>query len=223
MPESFLLDQNVPVRWRLLGIINGFHINGKDFYASNDWIQRQLECSQQTVSNAVKELEELGEILVERNNNANRVIRRKLKEEPEEGTNQFVGGYKLNHVKGTNQLVPNAISNAEKYNFGESSIRVESYSSKDEDVEPRTKPDRRVKEKQAVFILFSSKEEPWMRHKQQREAALRLFDRGLDKLERGLTVMRENEDDKFCPQAHTPFQYEEKLPNLNAYIKRQGL
>ena len=85
------------------------------------------------------------------------------------------------------------------------------------------KQDRRTKDKEAVYKLFSSGKEPWMMHAQQKTAALRLFDRGVDKLAKGISIMREHSSDKWCPQALTPYEYEEKLPKLNAYIKKNGL
>ncbi len=92
-----------------------------------------------------------------------------------------------------------------------------------EDEDKPQRKDSRSKDKMAVFSLFSEKKELWFYHKQQREAALRLFDRGLDRLEAGLAIMRDNEDDPYCPKAHTPFEYEQKLPKLNAYKKKNGL
>jgi len=104
MPESFMYDQSVPARWRLLGIINGFHINGLEFFATNEWVMKELDCSQQTVSTAIKELEKMGEIKIKRQG-MNRIISRIFKSK---GTNQLVGGYKSTCMEGTNQLVHNA-------------------------------------------------------------------------------------------------------------------
>lgn len=93
---------------------------------------------------------------------------------------------------------------------------------KEAEVERLPKLERRTKDKESVYSLFGGKQ-PWWFHKTQKDAAIRLFDRGLPKLQRGIQIMKENESDKFCPQAYTPFEYEKKLPNLNAYIKKNGL
>lgn len=86
------------------------------------------------------------------------------------------------------------------------------------------KRETRTKDKLAVYALFSKNEQPWWRHKQQKIAALSLFDLvGIEKIRRGKEIMRENESDKWCPQAATPFEYEEKLPQLTRYIKKIGL
>lgn len=92
------------------------------------------------------------------------------------------------------------------------------------DSEKPQKKENRTKDKEAIYRLFSSKEQPWWRHAQQKKAALSLFDLiGVEKVRDGKQLMRDNEDDKYCPQASTPFEYEEKLPSLAKYAKRKGL
>lgn len=78
MPEAFMKDSSVPARWRVLGIINGFHIAGKSFYGSNTWLMEQLDCSEQTVTNAIAELEKMGEIETVRTRRS-RLVKRALK------------------------------------------------------------------------------------------------------------------------------------------------
>ena len=86
------------------------------------------------------------------------------------------------------------------------------------------KRDNRVKDKLAIYNLFSSKEQPWWNHSQQRRAALTLFDLvGLEKVRAGVEFMKEHSDDKYCPQAGTPFKYEEQMPFLAGYVKRNDL
>jgi hypothetical protein len=100
---------------------------------------------------------------------------------------------------------------------------VPSFSGEGE-TEERPKVERRTKDKEAIYRLFSSKEQPWWRHAQQKKAALSLFDLvGVEKVRAGLKLMSEHTDDRYCPQASTPFEYEEKLPLLARYAKKQGL
>lgn len=87
-----------------------------------------------------------------------------------------------------------------------------------------TKVERRSKDKEAIYRLFSLKEQPWWRHSQQKKAAISLFDLiGVERVKSGLEIMREHKDDRYCPQASTPFEYEEKLPLLARYVKKHGL
>ena len=91
------------------------------------------------------------------------------------------------------------------------------------DPEKAEKPERRVKDKEATYGVFSSRKEGWMNYKQERLAALRLFDRGLDKVCMGKKIMKEHEDDPYCPQADTPSEYEKKHPQLVRFMKRNGI
>lgn len=119
-------------------------------------------------------------------------------------------------------MVPDTKPNLTKPTVGDKSPHIEIVS--DSEREDHPKKETRSKDKEAIYKLFSSKEQPWWRHKQQKIAALSLFDLiGIEKVKRGLELMCEHADDKYCPQAATPFQYEEQLPKLTAYIKRNGL
>lgn len=113
MPQNFMLDQSVPARWRLLGLMNGFLINGLKFYATNEWIMSKLNCSEKTVSNAIKELEKLGEISVRRKG-TNRVIARVVKDY--DYSNQLQSRVVTNYGDGSNQLLHNSDNIIQKYN-----------------------------------------------------------------------------------------------------------
>jgi hypothetical protein len=93
---------------------------------------------------------------------------------------------------------------------------------KESDDLPRKAP-RKGKEAEAVMRLFSAKPQGWWVHKNQREAAERLFAEGMDKVRNGLKIMKEYEHDRYCPQAHTPWDYEARRPKLMAYMKRNGI
>lgn len=98
MPEAFMQDQSVPARWRILGIVNGFAISGKSFYGSNKWLMQQLKCSEQTVSNAMEELEKMGEVRCERTRRS-RMVYRTLRD-----PNQLGSRPKPTRVSDPNQL-----------------------------------------------------------------------------------------------------------------------
>lgn len=106
MPESFLKDESVPARWRILGIINGFLINGGCFYGSNEWLMEQLGCSEPTVSSAFKELEALKEVRIERTRRTRKVYRN-LRDPSQLGSETQVGC-----AGDPSQLVPNSVSNS---------------------------------------------------------------------------------------------------------------
>ena len=106
-------DESVPARWRLLGLIKGFHVNGKAFYASNNWIMEELGCSEPTVVSAVAELEKLGKIRCERTRRS-RVIYPVLDQKIISET-QVDQGLRLKStlVSDLNQLKTNSDSNSD--------------------------------------------------------------------------------------------------------------
>jgi len=66
MPEEFIKDMNVPIRWRIWAILNGFFINRQKCWASNEWLGEHVEAHKDSVSQGVKELEKMGVIKCER-------------------------------------------------------------------------------------------------------------------------------------------------------------
>lgn len=60
MPERFMEDESVPVKWRLYGYINGFWISGKPVYATNEHFAEKLKCSERHISRALADLEAEG-------------------------------------------------------------------------------------------------------------------------------------------------------------------
>jgi hypothetical protein len=104
MPESFMKDPNVSAKWKLYGIINGFWLNRKTVYASNQYFSKEIGCSERAIISALGELESAG------------MIRRNI-----QGHNReiFPGGSPASgrgeaqlHAEGEAQLQPIASSNA---------------------------------------------------------------------------------------------------------------
>lgn len=60
MPRQFMEDDEVPLRWRAYALLTGFWISGKSVYATNEWLEKQLNCSRRGIQVALSELEELG-------------------------------------------------------------------------------------------------------------------------------------------------------------------
>lgn len=206
-------DTSVPIKWRLYGYLNGFWIGGKTMYATNQHLAEHLKCSERQVSRCLEDLEKDG-LLTRDIQGFKRLIL------PGGMTPGVRGG--RHRVSGEGDVGRQHISDSIADNISsEPEVRVESYIPGKEDQEARPKRETRTKDKEAIYKLFSSRQQPWWRHKQQKEAALSLFDLvGYEKVRAGVEFMKENADDKFCPQAATPFEYEQKLPSLANYRRR---
>lgn len=212
MPESFMKDQSVPARWRLLGIVNGFHINGKTFYASNDWLMNELDCSQQTVSNAVAELENLGEIRCERTKTS-RIIHRKT-------TNQLVPPYKSTGIPDPNQLVPisDSISDSKSSAF-EDEQRVKEVP----DLEEISKSRAKYTNARKAFGWFRDYEKWWDMNTTQLKYGELIFLRGEKAVRSILLFLYNNRELIDCPEVTTPYDLETKWKKIEKFAKRNGL
>lgn len=60
MPQQFMDDANVALKWKLYGYLNGFWIGGKTVYARNDTIAKEFGKSERAVQEALAELEKIG-------------------------------------------------------------------------------------------------------------------------------------------------------------------
>lgn len=59
LPERFIKDPSVPLRWKLYTIINGFWISGKPVFAGNEFFAEKLGCSERHVRECLLELEKM--------------------------------------------------------------------------------------------------------------------------------------------------------------------
>jgi len=108
MPEAFIEDQSVPARWRVWAVINGFFINGGYCWASNDWIAERVKSHKDTVSQAVKELEEKEIIRCERGARSRSIY-------PMIGTNAYLRSVPT-PISDRHQRLSNSDSNSESIN-----------------------------------------------------------------------------------------------------------
>lgn len=60
MPQKFMDDPNVALKWKLYGYLNGFWLSGKPVYSRNDTIAKQFGKSERAVQFALEELETMG-------------------------------------------------------------------------------------------------------------------------------------------------------------------
>ena len=147
MPEQFLTDSAVPARWRVWAILNGFFLNKMKFWGSNDWIGEKIGAHKDTISQAIKELEELNYIKCERTRRSRIVIDIRT----EIGDNAYLRPV-LAPISDRRQRLTNTDSNAER----EKATDVASFSIvPDEPIKVRPKRDSTAwKLKEELYDLF---------------------------------------------------------------------
>lgn len=60
MPEGFMNDPSIGVKWKIYAIVNGFWISGKTCYAANKFFAEKLGVSERQVRNGFAQLEQDG-------------------------------------------------------------------------------------------------------------------------------------------------------------------
>lgn len=143
MPQAFMDDLQVPTKWRLLGYLNGFFINGLPVYAANKTIAVQLNVSLRSVQNAVKELVDAGIVEVRRTQTTRilyPIARPPVSQPPvkrtrtkkavqsdaqttQGGCNTLHGGVQHNDQNPCNTLHPNADNNADIINISSKPVK----------------------------------------------------------------------------------------------------
>lgn len=219
MPESFMKDQSVPARWRVLGIINGFAIAGKPCYASNEWFMKELDCSQQTVSTAFKELEELGEIHCVRTKRTRIAYRLKR----ETLTNLYLT-YKSTCISDTNQLVPISDINSDN-EIGEAKAPhiLEVVEVSESETERKVRKGTKYPNARTVFSWFPKVEKSWDMNVTELMHAELLFERGESAVRKALAFVKSHEEDEnFNYKVIKPSDLERKWEDLKLYAKRNS-
>lgn len=225
MPEAFIRDQEVPARWRLLALLNGFFLNNMKCWMSNEKLGQQLGCHENTVTRAVEELENLNIIRCERTRRS-RLISSVLHE------TTIDSGLRPPSVPVSDhhQYISNSVTNSDKIHSSaeaenDSDLEIEP----DEDLVPTKKFGKRAepsveKEVLTLFGWFSEINPAylmWRRVPAQRDAAKQLLAKyGLEKTKVLFDYAVEVKDDPFAPHVTSPYELLTKLSKLRKYADK---
>lgn len=73
-----------------------------------------------------------------------------------------------------------------------------------------------------VFALFGKHPANWKINKTQLQSAENLFaERGVEQIIKALSFLKENREDKFCPQVNSPYDLDSKWAKMIGFKKRQ--
>lgn len=213
LPEQFLEDQSVPARWRVWAVINGFFINGGSCWASNEWIATRIKSHKDTVSQAVKELEDKGIIKCQRGARSRTIL-------PMIGANTYQWSAPT-PISDRHQRLSNSVKNSER----ESSVAIAPHFEVVEasEEEPRSKKPPKYPNARTVFSWFPSPEPSWLLNKTELAHAELLFARGRDAVKQALKFHSRHEDYTDRPQITKPSDLERKWNDLIAFAERNGL
>ncbi len=218
LPQHFILDKEVPARWRVWAVINGFFIGGQYCWASNDWIAEKIGTHKDTVSQAVLELEKLGIVRCERGARSRKIY-------PMIGANAYQWSAST-PIKTPNdrhqRLSISYRGNSESNSLGVANApQVFTIEREEGDTRPKSKP--KYPNAKTVFSWFPKPERSWEINTTELKHGELLFSRGEKAVRGALAFHRNHLDHPDALKIVKPSQLEGKWEDLKDFAKRNGL
>lgn len=211
MPESFVIDTDVPVRWRLWAVLNGFFLNSQKCWASNEWLGLKVNAHKDSVSQGVKELEEFGLIKCERTRRS-RIISPILKI-PEIGVDAYGGGVSP-PISDRSERLSISDSNSDSYT-SVAPLRIESESEK-------TTKEKKDTSYLRVFELWGKYPLNWRKNTTEIDAAKNLLlEHGLEDVKEAFEYYQKNKLKSWIPVISGPSDLDRKWLKLEDYYDKQ--
>lgn len=215
MPQQFIDDPNVALKWKLYGYLNGFWISGKSVYARNDTLAKNFNKSERAIQSALEELEGLG------------LVTRDIK-----GLSRYIlpGGLKVEgrspasptheaqlHPGDEAQLHHISDSISDSIYTGELPVRVVEVSEK----EKKSKSPAKYPNAKTIFSFWGPYPRNWDLNATQLRAAENLFkEHGLEEVKDAVEWYETVKDLPFCPQMTSPYDLDSKWDKLEAFSNK---
>jgi len=220
MPQGFMEDKSVPVKWRLYGVVNGFWLSGRSCYGGNPYFAKLLSVSPRQIRNAFAELE------------VDKLLRRKIK-----GTTRVVVPYSLITLEEEVGLPPGGSGASVEEEVGvphisdsiaesksgalEDSLRVEKVYESEEESTSRKKP--KYPNAKNIFSMFPNPQKSWEINTTELKHAELLHARGGVALAGILDFCQQHAEDDFFPSWESPSALERNWTKIQAFANRNGL
>lgn len=216
LPQQFIEDTEVPTRWRVWAVINGFFIGGQYCWASNEWIAKQVKAHKDTVSNAVKELELLKIIKCRRGARSREIY-------PMIGANAYQWSAVTPINKKNDRPQRLSISYSDFTSKRELSAKAQIDVVKDipEKKESGFAPAKYPNAKD-VFRLFKNYSPVlWDRNTTFLRSAQSLFEeKGMEELVEQMDWYKKNRHRDFCPQFDDPAEWANKYAQIDRFFDK---
>lgn len=220
MPQQFMDDPNVALKWKLYGYLNGFWLAGKPVFARNDTIAKQFGKAERSVQEALAELEKMG------------LITRDIK-----GLSRYIlpGGLKeegRGPASPTHEAQPHQGDEAQPHHISDSISDINSsvatappivVSFLPEEKETVSKKPAQYPNADTVFSWFPKPEVSWKKNRTEREHAEFLFLRGEEAVRGALSFHAKHKDYSDRPKINKPSDLERKWNDLIDFAERNGL
>lgn len=208
MPQQFIDDANVALKWKLYAYLNGFWIGGKTVYARNDTLAKEFNKSERAIQFALGELEELG------------LITRNIK-----GLSRFIlpGGIPKegrSPASPTHEAQLHQRDEAQLHHTSDIISDIKLVAERDLEREEK-KPKPKYNNARVAFDWLPNRQKSWDRDLTQLECGLLLYERGEEAVRKFVAYVKNHEDDEgFNWVFVKPSDYERKWEDIKAYAKR---
>lgn len=227
MPQQFMDDPNVSLKWKLYGYLNGFWIGGKSVYARNDTIAKEFGKTERAVQSALEELEKMGLISRDIKGLSRYILPGGLKYEGRSPASPLHEAQlhprdeaQLHHTsdRGIAEINLGVPEDGKRVVFEEPTFRGEGY-----EEEARTKgAPKNTKEMLAGYEIFDDQpaRKTWKLREIERESMKILLEEyGHEKLVKRYAAVKAHRHDQFCPLIKSPSTFLQLMPNLERFIK----
>ncbi len=212
LPQQFVEDKEVPTRWRVWAVINGFFIGGQYCWASNEWLAKKVKSHKDTVSQAVKELEEMNIIKCVRRARGRDIY-------PMIGANAYQWSASTPISDRHQRLSISYSVKSEKEITSADEPRIERVSS-EENPKPSAKP--KYPHSKEVFALWASAPKNWVLNTTQLRAAENLYEeQGIEEIKAALEYIEKHRHEDFFPQIASPYDLDSKWDKLSAFYDKK--
>ena len=219
MPEQFIQDPNVALKWKLYAYLNGFWIGGKTVYARNDTLAKEFKKSERAIQSALGELEELGLITRDIKGLSRYILPGGI---PKEGRSPASPTHEAQLHQGDEaQLhhISDSISDS-KLGVAHAPQIVPVFVGEDS-IEERPKSKPKYPHSKEVFGLWKSWPRNWSLNKTQLQAAENLYEeRGLEEIANALAWYEKHKNDTYCPSITSPYDLDSKWAKLESFVDK---
>lgn len=206
LPQQFIEDKEVPTRWRVWAVINGFFIAGQYCWASNEWLAKKVKSHKDTVSQAVKELEGMDIIHCKRGARSREIY-------PMIGINAYQWSART-PISDRHQRLSISVSNSEK---NTSATRIERVPPSEESEQRPARAPAKYPHAKEVSSWFPNAEPSWLMNTTELKHMELLYLRGKQKVISILSFIETHKEEEYFPKVTKPSDLERKWEDIKAY------
>lgn len=219
MPQGFMDDPSVPVKWRLYGIINGFWLSGKSCYGGNKFFSEKLGVGERQIRSALSQLQEEKLLRREVHGTSRNILPYGSVREAEVGVPPGGSGASGEAEVGVPHISDSNSDN--KPGALEDELRFVTVTESDEERAPRKKP--KYPNARTVSRWFRNPDPAWLISTTEQKCLELIYEWGEEKAKKRIAYAERNiKEDGFPIPYVTPYMIANNVKQLAAYAERNS-